>query len=645
MPEQCYKDALKLGQKEYRACLSKGISPVLPVMDDFIPEERVNIGVKLGTVQIPVEFIVGTKTRGRTTSFARNFMPILPETTEFAAKWEALCQAHLKEGIRDAIKAYEYMNRFYVEEGNKRVSVLKFFGAVNITADVTRVMPERGTGPESDLYFEFLDFYRVSHINYIEFTKKGSYAALQESVGKTPDRTWSEEERRRFATVFHYFRSAYEELGGSKLSSTPGDAFLAFMKVYPYGELYDLGPGEMKKRVSKMWEEVKLQQEKEPIEVKPVPVEPKAGLITKVLTTTATVLGPLKVGFIHDKTPEVSGWTHGHDKGREYVDRVLGGQIETVSYFDAMSGEPGDVITKAVKDKCDLIFTTSPVLLPASLRAAVDNPDVLIMNCSINKSHRYVRTYYARIYEAKFIIGAVAGAMSADGRIGYVCDYPIYGQIAGINAFALGAKMVNPRARVRLEWSSVAGREAAVNKLTGEGIELISSMDNARLYESPGEPIGLSRVTGDKRELLASPIWNWGVYYEGLIRQVLNGALRAEYISSSKAINYYWGMSAGAVDVALTGIVPASVKRLAGYLKEGISRWIIDPFIGPIHVQGGKTVGEQDKPFSMEDIIAMDYLVEWVDGRIPVYEELSSTGKATVENVGVEVSRKSEGAV
>ena len=646
MPEQCYRDALKLGQKEYRACLSKGISPVLPVMDDFIPEDRVNIGVKLGTVQIPVEFIVGTKTRGRTTSFARNFMPILPETTEFAAKWEALCQAHLKDGIRDAIKVYEYMNRFYVEEGNKRVSVLKFFGAVNITADVTRVMPERGTGPETDLYYEFLDFYRVSHINYIEFTKKGGYAALQESVGKAADETWSEEERRGFATVYHYFRSAYEELGGGKLSSTPGDALLAFMKVYPYGELYNLAPGEMKKRVSKMWEEVKLQQEKEPIEVKPVPVEPKAGLITKVITTTAaTVMGPLKVGFVHDKTPTLSGWTHGHEQGREYVAGSLGDQIETVSYFDAMAEDPGKVMSKAIADKCDIIFTTSPVLLPASLRAAVDNPDVLIMNCSINKSHRYVRTYYARIYEAKFIIGAVAGALCEDGRVGYICDYPIYGQIAGINAFALGVRMVNPSARVRLEWSSVAGRQAALDKLRSEGIELISSMDNARLYEGPGKPIGLSRVTDSGQELLASPIWNWGVYYEGLIRQVLNGALRAEYISSSKAINYYWGMSAGAVDVNLSDAVPGGVRRLAGYLKEGISRWIIDPFIGPIHVQGGKTVGEDGRPFGMEDIIAMDYLVENVDGRIPVYEELSSTGKATVESVGVEVSRKSEGAV
>ena len=136
MAEYYYKEAQKLGQKEYRACVGRGMSPCLPVLDDFIPPERAAAGIDLGVVQIPTEFLVGVKSRSRVNAFAPNFMPILEEKTEFAAKWESLCQAHLSEGIRDPVKVYEYMNRFYVEEGNKRVSVLKFFGAVMILARV-----------------------------------------------------------------------------------------------------------------------------------------------------------------------------------------------------------------------------------------------------------------------------------------------------------------------------------------------------------------------------------------------------------------------------------------------------------------------------------------------------------------------------
>lgn len=43
-----------------------------------------------------------------------------------------------------------------------------------------------------------------------------------------------------------------------------------------------------------------------------------------------------------------------------------------------------------------------------------------------------IRTYYGRIYEAKFITGAIAGAMAGDDRIGYIASYPIFGVPASI---------------------------------------------------------------------------------------------------------------------------------------------------------------------------------------------------------------------
>ena len=132
MPSLYYKDAQKQGQKEFRACTAKGLYPYLPSLDEILPAEKLNQGKPVGTVQIPMDFIVGNYSAGRTRAFARNFMPLLEEGTEFADKWRNLCKAHLEEGIRDPAKVYEYLNRYYVAEGNKRVSVLKFFGAVTV---------------------------------------------------------------------------------------------------------------------------------------------------------------------------------------------------------------------------------------------------------------------------------------------------------------------------------------------------------------------------------------------------------------------------------------------------------------------------------------------------------------------------------
>lgn len=73
-------------------------------------------------------------------------------------------------------------------------------------------------------------------------------------------------------------------------------------------------------------------------------------------------------------------------------------------------------------------------MMKDSLKVAVDHPDVKILNCSLNTSHKYIRTYYARMYEAKFLSGMIAGALAENDRIAYIADYPIYGMIANINA-------------------------------------------------------------------------------------------------------------------------------------------------------------------------------------------------------------------
>ena len=125
MGEVEYQEALKLGKKEYKSCVSHGRFPYLPVLDDILSREEIQTEQKIGLIQVPLEYVVGTSTKGRTNSFAANFMPILGEKTEFAMKWMSLSEAQVNEGIRDPIIAYEYMNRYYVVEGNKRASVLK----------------------------------------------------------------------------------------------------------------------------------------------------------------------------------------------------------------------------------------------------------------------------------------------------------------------------------------------------------------------------------------------------------------------------------------------------------------------------------------------------------------------------------------
>ena len=167
MSVQDYLSAVKIGKKEYHACVNKGTYPYLPVLEDIIDENSIDREVSLGSDQIPLRLVVGTCTAGRTTAFADNFMPILDWGTEFSAKWASLSDSQVNEGIRDDIKVYEYMNKFYVLEGNKRVSVLKYFKAVTVSAQVIRKIPKYSDDPDVKIYYEFMDFYKSTKLNDI----------------------------------------------------------------------------------------------------------------------------------------------------------------------------------------------------------------------------------------------------------------------------------------------------------------------------------------------------------------------------------------------------------------------------------------------------------------------------------------------
>ena len=165
-----YAAALRRGHKEYKELLAAGKPPHPAVLDQILDSQPSTVSQAVGLVEIPIERIVGTRSAGRITTFSASFLPLAKPSSEFADKWINLCAAHLSDtGIRDPIVCYEYLGNFYVEEGNKRVSVLRHFDAASISAMVTRILPERSSESRIKAYYEFLEFYKVSRLYTIQF--------------------------------------------------------------------------------------------------------------------------------------------------------------------------------------------------------------------------------------------------------------------------------------------------------------------------------------------------------------------------------------------------------------------------------------------------------------------------------------------
>ena len=209
MSDSTYSQARRLGIKEMKARAAKHEDPYLPALEELLPHTSSLNEVDLGTTRIDMDQIVGTRTTARREAFSPSFYPLLEEGSEFAAKWSSLAASHVKEGIRDSITAVEYLNRFYVVEGHKRVSVLRFFGASTIRAEVRRLLPPRSDEPEIAVYYEFLDFYKVTNINYIRFSRLGAYPAMLRLLCGEDLTPWDEDRRRGFFSDIVRFRKAF----------------------------------------------------------------------------------------------------------------------------------------------------------------------------------------------------------------------------------------------------------------------------------------------------------------------------------------------------------------------------------------------------------------------------------------------------
>ncbi|MBR2604603.1 MAG: BMP family ABC transporter substrate-binding protein [Clostridia bacterium] len=625
-----YLAALKEGQKEYAKLTDLGKDPGPAVLEELLPEVGKLTVQELKSQEIPMDRIVGTRTRGRTSALTASFLPLLPAESEFAQKWMNLCEANLSEtGIRDAILCYEYLGSFYVQEGNKRVSVLKHFGNTRILSDVRRILPERTDDPRIRAYYEFVDFHRATGSYDIQFQKPGEYAKLLAALDKKPGEVWSEEERRRFSARYTYFKEAFTALGGQGKDLKCEDALLLWLRVYPYEQLGTMTTKELKESLSGLWQDVQVTGD-DAVQVRTAPEEEQKSLLNKLISPAPK---RLNVALIYQQDEQISTWTRGHAEGAAYLRAAFPDQVNVREYRHADTAEETlALLDQAALEGADLIFTTTPLLLSATLKAAVKYPKVRFLNCSAGTSLSSVRSYYCRIYEGKFITGLIAGAMAKNDLIGYVASYPILGVPASINAFTLGARMTNPRAKVLLEWSCLEGN--AVEKLIARGAKVISNRDvpvpNA--YGMGEFGTWLIDEAGQFSPL-ASPCWMWGKLYENLVRTVLSGSYDQK--KAPEAINYWWGMDSGVIDVQMTELVPEGTRTLAASLMNDIRSGALLPFQRAMVSQDGIMRNDGSRDLTTRELLMMDYLMDGVEGTIPSYEELLPMSRALVRELGL----------
>ena len=627
-----YFKAKRMADRSIRRAVLEGRYPYLSDLDSKPGMSDTLSCIDLGIKEIPIQQIRGTKTKGRQGVFSYDFLPCAERDSEFAMKWSAVFRYQNEEGISDPIEVYEYLHSFYVEEGNKRVSVLKYLDAITIRATVRRVVPDPKILEENPIYKEFLDFYKICPLYEIDLHEKNAYHKLARLLKKPEDRLWDEKDISRLRSSFYLFQKNYLKLGYDP--DYCADGFLLYLSAYDYEKIYSLSDQKIVAQIKELDKELAILGKKEKIEVFHNPTKEKQNVIDLDPLNLFPLLSEekmLRIGFIYENKVNDSFADFDQELGRLQVQADLQDKIVTSKYEGAGKGKSlKDTIEAATKEN-DVVFTTSPLQFEETFRAAIKNKDVKYLNRTVYMKQNAVRTYDVRMYEVEFLLGLVAAIYAKDHQIGYIADTPNYGSIASINAFAIGASMVDPKAKVWLGWTESLDKDWQ-DQMRRIGISTFCGPQHPDFHKDDLQ-YGLYVLNEKGAINIAQPLINWGTYYKKLISSILDGTY-SKASAKDKATNYWWGISSGVLDIHLSKEVPYPTKKLVSMLEDAIRKETFDPFEGELRSTEKQIKGPFSGKLSYEQIITMHWLNSNVIGIIPEYEQLSQKGKEVYELTG-----------
>ena len=325
----------------------------------------------------------------------------------------------------------------------------------------------------------------------------------------------------------------------------------------------------------------------------------------------------MTVGFIYPSKVGDAGWTYAHDVARQRLDDEPG--IATLFMENVHTGSYAErAMENLIEKGCAIIVSTSFDFEADTLRVAKKHPNIIFLQCAGHKSTPNVSAFFGRMYQARYLTGMAAGSTTRTKTIGYVAAMPIPEVVRGINAFALGARSVNPKAEIRVVWTGewydpVAEKEAA-KKLIDMGADIIAQhqdspgaleMAQQRGVYSIGSNVNMARFAPGSH--LVSAIWNWKPFYEDAVDKARKNAWKSGSV--------WLGMDTGAVDISPFGsMVPQAVRAAILNKREDIVNGRFQIFAGPIADQQGAVRVPAGVTLTDDDLLEMDWFVQGVVG-------------------------------
>jgi len=332
--------------------------------------------------------------------------------------------------------------------------------------------------------------------------------------------------------------------------------------------------------------------------------------------------GAFKVAWIYVGPHNDGGLSQAHDAGRLYVQKMLGSKVQTTYKENiAVGAQLQQTVASLVNQGYKMIFGTSYGYFDKKLAAKY--PSVLFEQATGTDTASNLSEYFGAAEDTVFLSGMAAGAASKTGDIGYVVAYPIPEVIRHANAFALGAQLTHPGAKVHLVWTNSwfdpAKEKKAAQSLHAAGADVLGQNVDSPATGQFAESAAIPWVGYDSnaqkfapKSWLTASVYNWGPYYLSRVKAAMAGTWKPGF--------YY-----GSIKQGFTGLAPfgpdvsAATKAAIAAKMKAIENGSFYEFTGPLYDQSGKLrvakgVRMQVLKGGTNSLYGMNWLVKGVIG-------------------------------
>ena len=336
---------------------------------------------------------------------------------------------------------------------------------------------------------------------------------------------------------------------------------------------------------------------------------------------------PIVVGVIYVGPKDDFGWNQAQAEAAAQIKKLSGVKVVEEEKVPETADVQKSMLAMIKQDKAAMLFPTSfGYFDPHILKVAADNPSIRFAHCgglwTEGKHPKNVASYFGYIDECQFLNGIVAASVSKSKKIGFVAAKPIPQVLRNINAYALGAKSVDPSITTRVvftgDWSMPVKEAEATNGLIDQGIDVITChVDGPKVVIETAEKRGAftcgyhaSQAKLAPKGYLTGAEWNWLTPYTQFVKAAQEGKPLNNFLRG--------GLKEGFVKMSAYGAAaPEKGRKAADAVKAAMMKGGYVIFKAGMKDNKGNVVVAKDSPQSELELEKMNYLIEGVIGAIP----------------------------